>query len=120
STSSSTSVATSSVISENLGDVDEEHVLLGVGRGFDLSDSTSPESTDDSLELTRPPPVWKTAVSKGKRRPLSITSLPDPIPSSPIPSRKPVPPPLHLRKMSIQQLQSPFTPSQTLFVFPPS
>ncbi|KAJ7293296.1 hypothetical protein C8J57DRAFT_1429143 [Mycena rebaudengoi] len=87
-------------------------------------------------------PVWKTSFSlppppatavrasfnlptKTKRRPTPL-GLP-PVPASPIAivAKKPVPPPLHLRsnvlkKMKPQTPSGLATPSQTLFVFPPS
>ncbi|KAF8912844.1 hypothetical protein CPB84DRAFT_1670889 [Gymnopilus junonius] len=182
-----------SFISENLVEEDEEQDLLGVGRGFD-TDSHQTSSPDEELDGTprpvssiatpvtaRPPPsapVWKSSFSlppppktairstfdlpprpRRKPPPMGLSLLP-PVPSSPVTlvietdgpqhpppvrtivktelsqppvrqrveSRKPVPPPLHLRKSlrrgssssSVDQASLSAAPSQTLFVFPPS
>ncbi|KAL4243486.1 hypothetical protein ABKN59_001159 [Abortiporus biennis] len=143
-------VTSSSILSEQLVEEDEEEELLGVGRGFASSTEPTEDEASSAAHRSTflLPPVPATAFKatfglpskpmkpKTKRRPPPLIAILPPVPSSPVTpvqapprvraeGRKPELPPLQLRRPSHgskRQVSLPVsaTPSQTLFVFPPS
>ncbi|KAI0257512.1 hypothetical protein BJV78DRAFT_1278022 [Lactifluus subvellereus] len=138
-------MTSNSMLSENLVEEDEEEELLGIGSDFDRSSFKLPPVPVTAFKATFD--SFHRPLSKTRRRPTPLDILPtvpdSPVNAAPTPtippalaiprtrkeSRATVPTSLQLRKpsQSVQLSQAPNTykpalqtPSQTLFVFPPS
>ncbi|KAK0481938.1 hypothetical protein IW261DRAFT_1418903, partial [Armillaria novae-zelandiae] len=118
----------SSIFSEELVEEDEERSLLGIGGGFGETSSFECETSSSSTNSPNDVDYRRSTTSQlppsaryGKPR---STLLRRPVSRMRTESRKPAPPPLHLRHSVLNQARPQTshaaTPSQTLFVFPPS